>query len=212
MTAPPPLLPAPRDSAGRRGAPLGNDTTAPNTPPRTTTEAGHTPPPVPEHRPQARPVNEAALPQPTAELVRTLNARIWVDTAVRGGIVFAILLITHPGGTGSTTIDTERRLLGLCAALDLADPSSLMPAVGDRIAIGPTGEVRLRPGGGSGHVLAVDPNYVQVLLRLGCAVVAVGLDPLDPAADRREVERYVGETTMRGRMRLGLATVQVGAS
>ncbi len=146
------------------------------------------------------------MPVPSAALIASLSARVWVDTARGGMEVYGVILVTHPPDGDAREI--ERQMRGAAAALGLSRSPSIVPSIGARLTVA-GGETRLRFDGTEQQMcLGVPGHYGVALSALGRGLLAVGLDPLDVSATAVETDAYIDRVTRAGRVYLGSASVR----
>ncbi|MFZ3562896.1 MULTISPECIES: hypothetical protein [unclassified Streptomyces] len=147
---------------------------------------------------------------PTPGVIATLSVRPWVDSIGDQG--FAPMLITHPTPrSDATTADAiEARMLSVAHALGTAPADRTLPDAGERIAV--HNGVVLVHLDGTPHALTTRAgNWGRVIREIGHVLLAVGLDPLPPAANGAEVTDYITASVKANRLHFAAASVAAPA-
>ncbi|SDL43417.1 hypothetical protein [Streptomyces indicus] len=143
---------------------------------------------------------------PTPGLIASLSASSWVDRV--GDQVFAPMLITHPPARrdADTAAVIEARMLSVAHALGAAPGNVTLPDVGVRVAVH-NGVVLVRLDG-TPHMLTTRAgNWGRAVTEIGHVLLAVGLDPLSPAANAVETNEYITTSVKADRVYFAAATV-----
>lgn len=144
---------------------------------------------------------------PAPGVIASLSVRPWVDH-ISDGKGFAPMLITHP--TPRRDADTaaviEARMRSVAHALGAAPADGTLPDTGERIAVH-SGVVLVRLDGTPHALTTRAGNWGRVICEIGHVLLAVGLDPLSPAAVGPEVDEYRVASTKSGRLYFAAASV-----
>ncbi|MEU8539487.1 hypothetical protein AB0C52_05705 [Streptomyces sp. NPDC048717] len=145
-------------------------------------------------------------PAPDAGFVSTLLTSTWVDRATDGVPLVWLSLAYPDSGLSDWTTEIESRLLGLAESLGLALASKPLPDTGGRVI--------LRAGTAAlyyGHPTAVlrlphtSRRWMSHVAHGGAVVLALGLDPIPPGADRDGIEEYLLRSGEADRLYMGMA-------
>lgn len=144
---------------------------------------------------------------PTPGLIASLGVRPWIDHTVDGK-GFAPVLITHPPARGEadTPAAIEERMRSVAHALGAAPADRTLPDAGERVAAH-NGVVLVRLDGTPHALTTRAGNWGRVICETGHVLLAVGLDPLSPAAVGPEVDEYLVASTRSGRLYFAAASV-----
>ncbi|MEU3124167.1 hypothetical protein ABZ696_28355 [Streptomyces albidoflavus] len=122
------------------------------------------------------------------------------------------MLITHPTllRDDDTAAVIESRMRSVAHALGAAPADRTLPDVGERIAV--HNDVVLVRLDGTPHLLTTHAgNWGRVITEIGHVLLAVGLDPLSPAAVGPEVDEYLVASMNAGRLYFAAASVAASA-
>lgn len=152
-------------------------------------------------------VDRLAPAVPTPGLIASLGVRPWVDRT-NDGEGFAPMLITHPPARrdADTAATIEARMRSVAHALGAAPAHETLPDAGERIAVH-NGVMLLRLDGTPHTLTTRAGNWGRVITEIGHVLLAVGLDPLSPAAVGPEVDEYLVSSAKSGRLYFAAATV-----
>jgi hypothetical protein len=143
---------------------------------------------------------------PTAGLLCSVAVSTWIDSTIAGHVAF-LLIGRPPVPDPHTTPDTtELQMRGLAKGLGLAPPHALLPDLG----------TRLFPYESESTSVVITIDDCEHLMRVpiggqwfrfvadgGPVVIALGFDRLKPDANREEVETFLADSAITGRLLLG---------
>ncbi|MFI9724522.1 hypothetical protein ACIHFE_33670 [Streptomyces sp. NPDC052396] len=145
------------------------------------------------------------VPGVTPGLLCSVVVSTWVEDTTAGPVAF--LLIGHPPARrqGETAESVEQQMLGLSAALDLAEPAENIRHVGNRVLLlGSSGALLTIAGAPySLRLPSVGAEWSRMVGE-GCPVcILLGLDPISPHTPERATQEYLGAALATGRLRMG---------
>ncbi|WP_327662793.1 MULTISPECIES: hypothetical protein [unclassified Streptomyces] len=143
---------------------------------------------------------------PTPDVIESLSVRPWVDRIGDQG--FAPMLITHPTPRrdADTAAVVEARMRSVAHALGAAPADWTLPDVGERVAVH-NGVVLVRLDGTPHALTTRAGHWGRMITEIGHVLLAVGLDPLSPAAIGDEVDEYLVTSMQSGRLYFAAASV-----
>ncbi|MET7362405.1 hypothetical protein ABZS76_28795 [Streptomyces sp. NPDC005562] len=148
---------------------------------------------------------------PTPGVIASLSVRPWVDHT-SDGRGFAPMLITHPTPRrdDDTAAVIESRMRSVVHALGAAPADRTLPDAGERIAVH-DGVVLVRLDGTPHALTTRAGHWGRMITEIGHVLLAVGLDPLSPAAVGPEVDEYLITSTRSGRLYFAATSVAASA-
>ncbi|MGW5097088.1 hypothetical protein ACWEQ1_19265 [Streptomyces nodosus] len=148
---------------------------------------------------------------PTPGVIVSLSVRPWVDHT-SDGRGFAPMLITHPEPRrdDDTAAAIESRMLSVAHALGAAPAHKTLPDAGERVAVH-NDVVLVRLDGTPHGLITRAGHWGRVITEIGHVLLAVGLDPLSPAAVGPEVDEYLVASMNAGRLYFAAASVTASA-
>ncbi|MFJ8933557.1 hypothetical protein ACIRLA_44045 [Streptomyces sp. NPDC102364] len=141
---------------------------------------------------------------PTPDVLESLSVRPWVDRIGDQG--FAPMLITHPTPRRDAAAVVEARMRSVAHALGAAPADWTLPDVGERVAVH-NGVVLVRLDGTPHALTTRAGHWGRMITEIGHVLLAVGLDPLSPAAIGDEVDEYLVTSMQSGRLYFAAASV-----
>jgi anti-sigma regulatory factor (Ser/Thr protein kinase) len=138
----------------------------------------------------------------TPGFINDLASWTWLENTAVGPVAF--LLLAHPQAAA-----VEGQLARLADGLGLVEPRHSLPDTGERVRLLGSGRAAVRVDGCT-HLVQVEVghHWAQFTRAGGPIALLVGLASLARCAPPDEVESYLGQVALDGRLRLGTSSAR----